>query len=242
MGVGQGDIVFYRSSIGTSDGGGISAVEIDDGDKNDLWPDISDASRIAGGTRTKKWFMANEHVTDSLLVPAIWVAAPPLGITTLLGLGLDSADDDDAAQGNMTAFGANAVVALVSDGADTRQADIIGLDAAGDPQGETVTLAGAVEVTSLGTYSKVFAIFLSAISGSRTVLAKQGSGGTTRGTIGINAVCCWLWIAANSKAAGLILPDLAAGDNYGIWDRQTWTAGIPASRPTEERIAVEETA
>ena len=159
-----------------------------------------------------------------------------------IGLGFDDTDDDDPAQGNMTAFGADAVVALVSSAADTRVASIYGLDSSGDPATEDVILNGTSEVLGLITFEKVWAIKLSAEHGSNTVTVKQGSGGTTRGTIGPNKEMCFLWVNAYASADGIVLPDLEAGQSYGFWHRQVWTAAIGASRPNTSKIGYEESA
>jgi hypothetical protein len=240
--VSESDIVVYLSATGSSDGGAISATALATGVKNGLWPDISDVSRAAGGTRTKKWYLANENGTDSLIAPGIFLAGEPTGLTEEIGLGVDSADDSDPAQGNMTAWASAAVVALVSSGVDTRQATIYGLDGAGDPVAEIVTLNGTTEVLSVGTFTVVWAVHAASVDAGRTVTVKQGSGGTTRGTIGPSKRACWLWVHALNSGTAMILPDLPASSHYGIWDRQTWAAGIAAQRPAYERVAVEETA
>ncbi len=85
-----------------------------------------------------------------------------------------------------TQFAANAVLALVSDGADTRLVDVVGRNAAGASVSETMTLNGAVEVLSVNTYERILSVTAQTTSGTRVVTAKQGSGGTTIGTIPVN--------------------------------------------------------
>jgi hypothetical protein len=160
-----------------------------------------------------------------------------------LGLGINDAADNDPLQGNMTAFSASAKLALISDGADTRVATIIGVNAAGTPVpvSETVTLNGAAEVLSVGSWSQVWAVFLATTDGARTVTFRQGSGGTIRGTIGIGKIACWLWVVSpGSKAAGITLPNLAAGQTYGMWRSLSWAAGVPATRPNSLSVRFEE--
>ena len=241
MPVGTADLVVYKSATGSSDGGAISAVAVTSGVHGNLWPDISDALRTSGGTRTKKWFLKNEHATDALSKPVIWNSIVPQGLTEELGLGVDSSDDADNAMGSLTAWSANAVLAALSSAADTRQLTITGLDNAGVPTVEVIALAGTGEVLSTTSWSKVFGVYVSALNGSNTITIKQGSGGTTRGTIPPNKKAIWLWITAIAKASGLALPSLNASANFGIWDRQTWPAATAAARPTRQRIALEET-
>lgn len=234
------DIVFYQSATGLSDGGAESATEIVSGVNNNLWPNISDALRAADGTRYKKFFIRNENTTETMTSPAVWCAIPPPGITVNLGLGASSVDDDDNTQGNMTAWTANAVVAMVSTASDTRTATVYGLNASGDPVTESFALTGTTEKLSTNTYSKVWSVQLSAVHGSNIVTVKQGAGGTTRGTLGANQIVCWLWVNANSRANGIYLPNVLPTTAIPIWCRQTWTAGVSAQRPTSQTIAIEE--
>lgn len=240
MSVSTSDLVVYKASGGSSDNGAKSATALASGVQNGLWPDLSDALRLAGGTRTKKWFLANEHATDALSKPTFWSSVVPAGITCDLGLGFDSSDDSDNAQGNMTAWGANAVAALVSSAADARSCTIYGVNSVGVPTSEVVVLTGAAEVLSTTTWSKVWGVVVASLNGN-TITVKQGSGGTTRGTIGATRKACWLWVTAISQATGIYLPSLIASSSYGLWDRQTWPASTASQRPARHRVALVET-
>jgi len=241
MSVSTGDISHLQSANAGSSGGAISASGITSGVKNNVWPDIDATSLAAGGTTYRKTFWKNTNGTDAMLAPVVYTPVMPTNATLELGIGYDSSSDDDAAQGNMTAFGANAVVGLISDGADTRTATIYGLDASNNPVSEAVVLTGASEVLSATTFSKVWMVRLSATDGSRTVTVRQGSGGTTRGTIGPSKLLCFLWVTAGTaKASGIALPDLPAGQNYGVWRKLTWTAGAGTVRPNTLTVQIEE--
>lgn len=235
------DIKFFKSATGTSDGGAISATELVSGVANAIWPNISDALRATGGTRYKKFFIKNDHATDAMVKPSTWIAESPPGVVVSIGYGVNSADDATNTQGNMTAWSANAVVSLISSGADTRTATITGLDASGDPLSEAVVLTGTSEKLSTGTFSKVWGVYMSATNGSNTVTIKQGVAGATRGTIGASLLACWLWVNATSRATGIVVPSLAAGLAIPIWCRQVWAPGVSAVRPTRQIVAVEET-
>jgi hypothetical protein len=240
MAITAADIDFLKSSSGTSDGGAESATEITSGLKNDLWPNLSDALRASGGSRTKKFYIKNNSGTETMLNPSVWITESPSGITVEIGLGAAASDDSVNTAGTLVAWSSNAKVALISSAADSRTATITGLSAAGDTQSETVGLTGTSEVLSAGTYSKVWGVALSALSGSATVTIKQGTGGTTRGTIGPSVLVSWLWVAAPNKASGIKVPSLLAGSSIPIWCRQTWSAGISAQRPARQIVAVEE--
>src|SRR4051812_23034676 len=90
---------------------------------------------------------------------------------------------DTTARVALTQFSANAVLAVISDGADVRNVTIVGRLASGVVDTETIALNGAVEVLSTKTWERIHSITLSATSGTRTVTAKQGSGGSTVATI-----------------------------------------------------------
>ena len=233
----------YTSEDASSTGGAITVSTIASNVKNNLWPDVSNSDRILGGVMHRKVFFKNNNATDALAKPVIYTPTLPTNMTLSIGLGFNHSDDDDANEGNMTAWTANAKVALISDGTDVRTATIYGLDNSGTPAPvtENVVLTNAVEVLSSNTYSKVWAIFLSALDGSRIVTVKQGSGGTTRGTIGQSKKGCFLWVVGPStKGSGIALPDLAAGQDYGLWERLAWSAGASVARPNNIVVNIEE--
>jgi len=221
------DLGWYLSSSGASEGGAKSATPIVDATDNNVFSDVSNSSRIAGGTEYRKIFMANEHATDSYLAHSIWIASPPSHCTGYIALGFDDADDDEATGGNLVAFAGAAKVALTSDAADTRSVDVFGL-VGGVPTMETMVLNGSAEVLSAATFDEAPYALHTTVSASRTVTVKEGTGGTTRGTIGIGTTNCFRWITAASAPVGLRLPSLAAGLNDGIWEKGVWAAGAIA--------------
>lgn len=239
MSVQADELIWRKSATGASDGGAVSGSLLTSGLKNDLWPNISDAARLAGGTRYKKAFVCNDAPTDALVQPSIWHYQQPTNIAQQMGLGFDSANDADGAQGNMTAFSGSATPVLQSSAADGRTAVLFGLDGSGVPQSESIGLDGTTEAAAGFAYSVVLGVLLSG-TGSQTVVIKEGTGGTVRGTIGPGKAACWLWFDANAKAAGIMLPSLPAGSNYGIWLKQTWIAGAGGVRPDAAILAVEE--
>jgi hypothetical protein len=231
--LGAGDIALYESDDAGSTGGAISANTIASGVPNNLWANISDAERIAGGARYAKVFWKNNSLTDAATAPVLYAATLPTGCTLSMGLGFDDSDDADPLQGGLAVFGANAYVALASDGADTRSATIYGVDSTGlVPLTEVVALTGDTEVLSANLYSKVWAVFLSSTDAARTVSIRQGAGGTVRGTIATDKQATWMWVTSPATpGAGIILPDLAPGGLHGLWLRLQWTAGTPSVRP-----------
>lgn len=240
MSVAQTELIYRKSANGHSDGGAMSLTTIGSGVDGDFWADVSDVNRIAGLTRYGKFFIFNNSGSDSLMRPVVWVYRPGDNLSTdQIGLGWDLAADSDGLQGNMTAFEVEDNVCLVSSASDTRTALIYGLDNLGSAQAEQVTLNGTTEVLTNATFTQVWGLKLSA-TGLQTVTVKEGAGGTTRGTIGANKVCCWLWLDAGTKMVGLALPSLVAQGAYGIWGKQVLPANLPGARPAVTIYAVEE--
>jgi hypothetical protein len=110
-------------------------------------------------------------------------ASRPSDDTSPTGGAIDTLDRPD-----LTQLTANALIAVVSDGADTRTVTVQGRNAAGAIISEVLTLNGAVEVVGALTFERILTVTLSATSGTRTVLVRQGAGGTTRAQIGINEI------------------------------------------------------
>lgn len=239
MSVGDSDLQHLYSASAGSTGGAITGSGPTSGVKNDVWADVLNAARLAGGTSYIKTFFKNNHGTDDWLLPIMYIPLFPVNMTLLIGLGVNASTDDDPLQGNMTAFGAGARVALISDGADTRVCNVWGI-VGGVATMEQVTLTGAVEVLSVATFTTVWRVDPASTSATRTVLVKQGTGGTVRGTIGPNKRGCFLWVSAGTAiASGIKLPNLAAGQSYGCWRKLSWTAGAGAVKPDELRVKVE---
>lgn len=79
-------------------------------------------------------------------------------------------------------FSATAVVALISNNAaDTMNVTVIGRNAAGEVISEVKALNGTSEVVTSAGFERIHSITI-ASTAAGTVLAKQGSGGTTRHT------------------------------------------------------------
>lgn len=82
-----------------------------------------------------------------------------------------------------TQLTANSVIAIVSDGPDTRNVTITGRLPSGIIDSETLALNGATEVVGTKTFERVLKVMVSTTDANRTVTVKQGSGGSTIGTI-----------------------------------------------------------
>lgn len=228
----SGDIRFFKSINADSDGGAIdTGREITSGVTHNLFTQITGSEQLAGGTEYRKFFMRNQHASLSWLAVKSWINSQPSNATLSMGVGLNSADDDDGLTGNMTAFSASSVVALISDGADTRTCTVVGETTGGVYQTENIVLTGAVEVLGLLTFGKVYNVSVATESATRTVTVRQGAGGTARGTISINRKLCFLWRTGtdiDTEAEGYRFGDIAALGNFALWMRLVWAAGATA--------------
>ena len=127
-------------------------------------------------------------------------ASRPSDDTSTTGGAIDTADRPD-----FTQLTANAVIAVVSDGADTRTVTVEGRNAAGAIDTEALVLNGATEVVGAKTFERILTLTLSATSGTRTVTVKQGSGGATRATIGINETSRTAFFRRSASEAGITI-------------------------------------
>ncbi len=115
-------------------------------------------------------------ITSAELI-AYAAASKPLDDTSLTGGAIDP-----LVRPTFTQFTGNAVVAMVSSGADSRPITVTGRLVTGVLTQENVQTNGTNEVLSVNTYERVLSVIATAVSGT-TVSVKQGSGGTVRGTI-----------------------------------------------------------
>jgi len=80
------------------------------------------------------------------------------------------------------------------------------------------------------TFSQVLACYLDTSDAGATVTIRQGSGGSTIGTIGPNKIICWLWVQPASKtdADVLVHGDIAPSGILGLWYKIEVPAGSGA--------------
>ncbi len=104
MSVLASDIARYQSASAGSTGGAITGSSITTNVANNVFPNKNEAARVAGGTDYRKTFFKNNHATDAMKVPVIYVPVLPTNATLAIGLGVNSSDDTDSGQGNMTAW------------------------------------------------------------------------------------------------------------------------------------------
>lgn len=149
-------------------------------------------------------------------------ASRPEDDVSLTGGAIDLTDRPD-----FTQFSANALPAIISDGADTRNVTIQGRTVAGVVTSETKALTGAVEVVFATTFERILTITIASPDASRTVLVKQGSGGTTRATIGPNETSRTAFFRQSMSEAGIT-------DRYEklFWKNTNGTLTLTAAQVT----------
>lgn len=211
--------------------------------KNALFPDVTAQQANDGVTIYRKFFRKNTNASLTWVAVIVWLSKQFTNAAISAGFGIDHADDADGTQGNMSNFTANAQVGLVSNGADTRQVTLTGLNASGDRIEETVTLNGTTEVLSANTFSRLYRAVVNTLNADRTITIRQGAGGATRGTIGPNKKISFLWFGKRASGGsivdaeggdiptletGLKAGDIAADSNVPVWLRMTVPTGAGA--------------
>lgn len=100
----------------------------------------------------------------------------------------------------ITQFGANAVAAIVSDGADTRSVTVTGRNAAGAIVSDVLVANGTTEVVGAITFERIHKI-VTTTSATRTITVRQGAGGATVATIAVNEIKRHINFQQSSSAA-----------------------------------------
>ena len=224
MAVVAGELISYKATTNDDTancGGAINvATVISDATSNNLFGAITGQEALDGVTKYRKSFKKNTNVADTWYAPRTWISQQPANCAVHVGIGISDADDIQGKLSVLTQFAAAAVVALISDGTDTRNVYIKGENGSGVFVSETLALTSAVEVLSVNTYTKVYSVCVATNDAARTVLIKEGSAGTTRGTIAPNGKNCMIWRTGtdiDTKAEGFAHGDIAAAGVIGIW-------------------------
>jgi hypothetical protein len=120
----------------------------------------------------------------------------PISANDLIPYLAENNPDDDVSTGGggietlgrptFTQWTANAVVAVVSDGTDTRTLNVEGRSPTGSIVTDAIVLNGTTEAVGTVTFERILKLSLSTTDASRTVTIRQGAGGPTRATIDPN--------------------------------------------------------
>lgn len=87
-----------------------------------------------------------------------------------------------------TQLTANALIAVVSSGTDTRTVTVTGRDATGAVVTDALVLTGTTEKVGVVAFERIMKVDISGTSGTLTVTVRQGAGGSTIATIPINEI------------------------------------------------------
>lgn len=237
----QAEIKYFKSAGSNSTGGAITATEVTDATLNNLFDDITSAEADAGVTDYRKIFVKNTNASITWSSIKYWRQSATTSADDEITVGIGTADDDDGSN-ELTAWSAAAVVSVESDAADTRNVTVVGEDASGDRLTETVALNGTTPVLTSASFTKVYLVY-PASSSARTVTIKQGSGGTTRGTIGPSKLSAICYFSVTSTSDGLELGNLAAAATHALWLKRVVSPGaaLQASNSVTLRVQGETT-
>lgn len=100
----------------------------------------------------------------------------------------------------ITQLSANAVIAIQSDGADTRTVTVTGRNAAGAVVSDPIVATGGTEAVGAVTFERILKI-VTTTNASRTLTIKQGAGGATVATIPPNEIKRHINFQQSSSAA-----------------------------------------
>jgi hypothetical protein len=174
----------------------------------------------------------------------------PIATTDLLLQGAASRPTDDvttsggardaANKPEFTQLTANSVIAVVSDGADTRTATVTGRNAAGAIVSEALVLNGTTEVVGATTFERIQRVVLSASDGTRAVTVRQGAGGATRATLGPNRTSVSMLFQNAASEAGAVnrYEKVFWLNNHGSLTLNTAAVRLTADPATRIRIGL----
>lgn len=219
MPAGASDIKFYKSSVITNDttnGGVISANEITDNIINNLFPDLTDAERTAGGTRYRKLFTKNTNSNDIAIEGvAAYIGCPSFaGDAMLIKAGTDT--DTQAAADDYTSWSSAGTLNAGVSAAATEL--VVNFETAAGVYDDDVIRIKQQKI-SIGSVVGVFT-------------AGEKIAGGTSGKIGLvsNAQATYLIVTFD---AGLAVGDVITGQTSGA------TANITAKETLSEFATVD---
>lgn len=224
MSIQPNDLAFYASQNDNSVGGAISVDLITTQVLNNLFDRVSQYESSNSLTDYRKIFIKNNHPTDTLENVRFWRVIDTGSAWDEILLGVGSNDDDDGSS-ELDSLDANGVIGVAGSGVDTREVTLVGEDASGKRQAETITLTGG-GVIDIGvlTFSKLYTAYVTAISENSTVSIYRGNQLQELGEIAVNKKSAILFLEPESKANGIKLPDLAPSETYPLWLKRIVTA------------------
>ncbi|MBF0611677.1 MAG: hypothetical protein G8345_07750 [Magnetococcales bacterium] len=128
MAVLPSEIKFYKSTFvndGSTNGGRMSANEITDNVKNNLWPDVPQSERLAGSSKYRKCFIKIANDSDlGLISPRFFVETQTPGEDRVLIFAGTQTDTEADLTGSERLYGSGALNANASAGASSIQVNV----------------------------------------------------------------------------------------------------------------------
>lgn len=153
MSVLTSELKFYKSvyvNDGPTNGGRLSANEIADNVKNNLWPDVPQSERIAGSTKYRKCFVKVANDADlGLIAPRIFVETATPGddrVVIFPGTNTDTQDDLGGAE---RLYGSGLLDADVSAGAASVAVEVENSGDAIFQNGDLIRISDKTEVNAV---------------------------------------------------------------------------------------------
>ncbi len=173
MAIQTSEIQWYKSQVvndTTSNGGRMSANEIPNGVKNNVWPDVPQAERTAGSVKYRKTFIKIANDADlTLLNPRIFIETHTPGDDTVVLLAGTQTDTQNEAIAYTRCFGTGEL-----------DADVLAGDGTIDVMVETGNESGGDNIFQNGDLIRIAdKTSVEAVSGNAEFLRLAASGGVS---------------------------------------------------------------
>ncbi|ABK43851.1 hypothetical protein Mmc1_1340 [Magnetococcus marinus MC-1] len=221
------ELRFYKSttvSDTTSNGGRISASEIADGVKNNVWPDVPQGERLAGSTKYRKVFFKVANDADIKLIdPRIYVETATPGDDRILIFPGTQTDTQGALTGSERLYGSGRLDASTSIGVTSIDVNTESATDAIFQNGDLIRISDQDHVDD--------------VSGNVEFIRLASSGGVTwngdKATLTFEAGQSLqsAYASSNTRVASVIEPeDIEA--TWGSWTGSTVAGTYDGSGPT----------
>lgn len=213
MAIQTSEIKFYRASAAndtTSNGGRMSATEIVDAVKNNMWPDVPQSERAAGSTKYRKCFIKIANDDDlTMISPRILVETQTTGDDRILLFPGTQTNTQNDLTGSERLYGAGTLDANISAGVTSC---VVNCEAAADAifqNGDMIRISNKTSVSDNTGYEDFIRL---AASGAVSWNGNKATLTFLAGSTPQNAYTT----AAGSKAASVIeATDIVGG--YDSW-------------------------
>ena len=203
----------------TANGGAISSTEIVSGTKNNIWPDVPQAERVAGSVKYRKVFIKVENAESLALTNAcIFIETPTPGDDTVVLMSGTPTDTQAEADDYTRFYGAGTLDADISAGASTLAVNVENGNAA---TGASIFRDGdLIRVSDKAT--------VDAASGNTEFVRLASSSAVSwngnKATLTLASTLANSYTASSTRVAS-VLEVASISDPQAVWQRRTVPAG-----------------